>query len=122
MRLLFICAHWHALAKLRMHSDLTLDILDEVTTTLGGKFRQFQQDICPSYHTRDLPREARVRRRRRQAAKQGTSAEVVPSIDELLTREFSLQNYKYHSLGDYVKTIRMVGTTDSYSTAVVSSI
>lgn len=42
MRLLFLCAHWHGLAKLRLHSDLTLDILDDVTTTLGEVFHHFQ--------------------------------------------------------------------------------
>jgi hypothetical protein len=40
--------------------------------------------------------------------------------DEPLKKNFNLQTYKYHSLGDYVKTIRQFGTTDSYSTTTVS--
>ena len=33
---------------------------------------------------------------------------------------FNLNTYKLHSLGDYVETIRRYGTTDSYSTQLVS--
>lgn len=33
---------------------------------------------------------------------------------------FNLNTYKLHSLGDYADTIRQYGTTDSYSTQLVS--
>jgi hypothetical protein len=115
MQLLFTCAHWHGLAKLRLHSDLTLDILDDVTTILGERFRHFQRDICPSYATRELPREANARRRRRKNANEPGVAEF-----ETLQKNFNLNSYKYHSLGDYVRTIRRLGTTDSFNTTVVS--
>jgi hypothetical protein len=32
----------------------------------------------------------------------------------------NLETYTYHAMGDYVKTIRTFGTTDSYSTQPVS--
>jgi hypothetical protein len=126
MRLLFICAHWHGLAKLRMHSDLTLDILDELTTSLGEAFRNFQQDICPSYHTKELPREANARRRRQRKPKKDGGSRSEPKRGDESRKEpkmkvFNIQSYKHHSLGDYVETIRLFGTTDSYSTAVVSA-
>jgi len=35
-------------------------------------------------------------------------------------KEFNLQTYKYHSLGDYADTICRFGTTDSFSTETVS--
>lgn len=35
---------------------------------------------------------------------------------------FSLQTYKIHALGDYADTIVQFGTTDSYSTQIVSTI
>jgi hypothetical protein len=101
-----------------MHSDLTLDIMDDVTTALGKAFRLFQQTICPLYGTRELPREANARKRRR---KQGADPAEKP-LDEPLKKEFNIQTYKYHSLGDYVDTIRRLGTTDSYSTTVVSNL
>jgi hypothetical protein len=34
-------------------------------------------------------------------------------------RKFSLWTYKLHSLGDYVRMILALGTTDSYSTQMV---
>jgi hypothetical protein len=43
-------------------------------------------------------------------------------LDSTATRRiktFSLDTYKYHSLGDYVGHIRRYGTTDSYSTEPV---
>jgi hypothetical protein len=94
-----------------------LDILDDVTTTLGESFRHFQQKICPVYGTRELPRESNARRRRRQNT-DGTAkgcSDVEPS-----KKKFNIQTYKHHLLGDYVKMIRLLGTTDSFSTTVVS--
>jgi hypothetical protein len=30
--------HWHGLAKLQMHAELTINILDEVTSAVGDQF------------------------------------------------------------------------------------
>lgn len=64
-------SHWHGLAKLRMHSDLTLDILDQQTTDLGAQFRLFKEKVCPLYQTQELDREvgARTRRQLKDAAR-----------------------------------------------------
>jgi hypothetical protein len=69
--LLFIMAHWHGLAKLRMHSDLTLDILDRQTTQLGEQLRRFKAKVCTVYSTQELNREldARSRRQAKETAK-----------------------------------------------------
>lgn len=71
MDLLFAMVHWHRLAKLRMHSDLTLEILDQQTTDLGELFRLFKANVCNIYHTQELNREvdARYRRQAKEAAK-----------------------------------------------------
>jgi hypothetical protein len=68
--LLFIAAHWHSLAKLRMHNDATLDIMDTVTTSLGDKLREFNERTCSAFVTRELEREftARVRREYKHSA------------------------------------------------------
>lgn len=118
LHLLFTCTHWHGLAKLRMHSDPSLDLMDDVTTTLGEAFRDFQREICPMYGTQELPREANARRRRSQRQNTNSTAKEKPSDTEPLKKEFNLQTYKYHALGDYVETIRHMGTTDSYNTTV----
>ena len=61
LQLLFTCAHWHGLAKLHMHTDQTLGLLDEVTTLLGVKFRCFVKHTCTKFNTCELQHEANAR-------------------------------------------------------------
>jgi len=56
-QLLFTCARWHALAKLQMHTDHTLQILEELTTKLGDQLRFFANNTCSNYSTVELPHE-----------------------------------------------------------------
>ncbi|KAF8833222.1 hypothetical protein BDN67DRAFT_875868, partial [Paxillus ammoniavirescens] len=55
--LLFELATWHGLAKLRMHTDMTLGFLDTSTTRLGRNLRHFIKETEKEYVTRDLPNE-----------------------------------------------------------------
>jgi hypothetical protein len=88
MDLLFVMAHWHGLAKLRMHSDLTLDILDQQTTELGEKFRQFKAKVCTAYHTQELDREvdSRYRREAKEAAKRAEKSQVNANMEGVTRR------------------------------------
>jgi hypothetical protein len=63
LRLLFTTAHWHGLAKLRSHNDLTLDVLDSVTESLGKELRHFRDETSSAFTTWELEQEyqARVR-------------------------------------------------------------
>lgn len=63
MGLLFTLAHWHSLAKLRMHNDLTLEIMDTLTASLGKKLRDFVTKTCPAFETKELRREYNARLR-----------------------------------------------------------
>lgn len=73
MDLLFVMAHWHSLAKLRMHNDLTLEVMDAVTISLGESLREFKDKTCAAFITRELEREARAhaRRQSKNAAAKG---------------------------------------------------
>jgi hypothetical protein len=104
-----------------MHTDATLAILDNTTTELGQLLRDFQKRTCNEFQTCELKREAEARRRRQatQAPAPGTST-ATGSATRRQVKTFNLQTYKVHALGDYVSTIKMFGTTDSYSTAIVS--
>jgi hypothetical protein len=84
---------------------------------------------CSAFLTVELPKEAaaRSRRRARDQAKAGTSKESTASSatpgsqsKQRKKKRLNLSTYKAHSLGDYVRTIRIFGTTDSYSTQTVS--
>jgi hypothetical protein len=76
MKLLYWTAEWHALAKLRMHTDSTLTLLEELTTEFGKLMRQFRDLTCSQFATIELPREAaaRTRARNTNTSKSGTQA------------------------------------------------
>lgn len=142
MNLLFLMAHWHGLAKLRLHTDDTLNRLDQLTSALGDQLRTFQKKTCSVFQTKELPRETRARARQqaRQAAKnKGGNIQNMEENRDLKTetpinskakpfgfkldrksKAFNLHTYKNHALGDYVEMIRKYGTTDSYNTELVS--
>ncbi|KJA13591.1 hypothetical protein HYPSUDRAFT_151446 [Hypholoma sublateritium FD-334 SS-4] len=115
MDLLFILAHWHALAKLRQHTELSLDILESVTIQLGQSLRDFEAKTCSAYDTRELKREETARRRHAESAG-ATNRPNSENAAGALPKVLNLNTYKDHSLGDYVETIRQCGTVDSYST------
>lgn len=163
-------AHWHGLAKLRMHHDLILDELDNLTKILGTRLRDFSQKTCVQFDAKELQREynARVRREAKQAERASCQSETSTrptnvsvtlsqigdpqqGIEAISTEEhgseertnvagsssttagltrarnqgrrsktLNINTYKFHSYGDYARTIRMHGTMDSYSTEPVS--
>jgi hypothetical protein len=125
MELLFICAHWHGLAKLRMHTDLTLEILDQLTTNLGEALRRFDESVCSAYETWELPREAASRHRhnaKKVASTDNSNSKrgKAMTLSSRKVKHLNINTYKFHALGDYVDTIRQFGMTDSYSTEPVS--
>jgi hypothetical protein len=108
-----------------MHTDQTLQVMAEVTASLGNRLRMFQEETCAAFPTRELEREC-VARIKRQAKGIRTEAELETSGSQPQKRSsgrqpkrFNLKTYKLHSLGDYTSTIRRFGTTDSYSTQAV---
>ncbi|KAG2045967.1 hypothetical protein BDR06DRAFT_1040545 [Suillus hirtellus] len=119
LTLLCTCACWHALAKLRMHTDETLNLLDTATVTLGKQLHHFQRHTCVAFNTKELKREAEHRQRQqlRNLVQHGTGeASTSTSQTTQRPKTFNLQMYKLHALGDYSTSICNFGTTDSYST------
>lgn len=105
---------WHAYAKLRLHTDSTLSSLDTTSKSLSRLLRRFEKvtsdmDVC------ELPQEQAKAARRRQKS----GATTVRTKDST-RKKFNLETYKVHSIGDYATMIRRFGTTDSYSTQIVS--
>ena len=118
--MLFILCTWHAYAKLRLHTSSTLESLEQTTRALGSILRQFLREVCSSYATKELPTEeaARVRRRANNAA-QGKGSKMSGRTGPAGV-VFNMNTYKLHALGNYVASIWRYGTTDNYSTQVVS--
>ena len=121
LRLLFLLCHWHGLAKLRLHTDETLDIFEKVTKDLGDCIRSFASDTCPHFATKELAREAEARRQRQGQQNLSRSSQSQGAMfgHGHRPKGLNLQTYKLHALADYPSQIRMYGTTDSYSTQSV---
>ncbi|KAL1719284.1 hypothetical protein EV715DRAFT_272872 [Schizophyllum commune] len=116
--MLFDLAHWHGLAKLRLHTDSTIASLRYATRELGQSLRRFET-ISQEYDTRELPREkaARMKRAQKEAGPSRRSGSH-PNAQEGRRRGFNMRTYKLHSLGDYADAIEYWGTIDSYSTQI----
>lgn len=133
-RLLFELSTWHGLAKLRLHTETTVQDLENSTAQLGDILRDFQKKVCPEHDTYDLPTEeaARSRRRTRKVAapppthvyadsgsEEDKKMQKKKKIVKRKTRSFNLDSYKLHSLGGYAKAIRQYGTMDNYNSQTV---
>lgn len=119
--LLFELATWHAFAKLRIHTDKTLDLLTAATKTLTTAMRRFVRETCEAFITHELPKETAARGRRTAAlAAKGDSraAKGKAGVGSKL-KKLNLATYKYHALADYAETIRRFGPTDNYNTQIV---
>ncbi|KAH6907330.1 hypothetical protein BKA70DRAFT_1490869, partial [Coprinopsis sp. MPI-PUGE-AT-0042] len=122
MKLLYRAAEFHGLAKLRVHTEETLERLEVVTAEFGRLMRWFRDDLCPNYDTYELPSE--TARRDRQAASRraraaDATAQAVPEAapTQAKKRKFlNISTPKFHSLGDYVPWIRLFGPSDGFST------
>ncbi|EED82444.1 predicted protein [Postia placenta Mad-698-R] len=113
MSLLYRFAEWHALAKLRMHTDSTLDRLRQITEQLGKCLRHFHDHVCPAFKTVELPKEARARTRQDQQRASMTQNNQKPSGETHRLKAFNLCTYKHHAFGDYAHLIPRLRTTDS---------
>lgn len=111
MKLLYRTAEWHAVAKLRMQTDATLDHLKSLTKEFGHLMRKFRDTTCSHFRTEELRRELEARKRKREHSKATESSRKQKTLNQF--------SPKYHFLGDYVQAIRTFGSTDSFSTQVV---
>lgn len=121
-----------------MHTEDTLQHLEKVTVTIGRELRSFRDSSSAAFVCKELPgetmRRARHQRKKKRQANGISEPTLISSSDitspapeitpELLPKikRTNLLTYKLHALGDYVSTIRLFGTTDSYSTQIVSII
>lgn len=111
-------AIWLCYAKLRQHTDSTLDQFDVATKSLGRQLRIFSSKVCSAFVTRGNPKEQAARTwRRASKPTKPTSSKSGPK-----QRKFNLDTYKLHALGDYVNNIRLYGTTDSFSSQIVRQV
>jgi hypothetical protein len=114
--LLFRFAEWHALAKLRIHSESTVTILEDTFKKLSQMLRKFQGYTCAAFNAVELPKEKAARQRKAQSS---DTSNASPDSSGARPKKFNLGTYKFHAMGDYARTIRLFGTTDSFTTQIV---
>lgn len=103
-----------SLASLCLHTETTLNALQLAVTRYGTLIRQFASITCQAFDTRETPRERQARMRRaKPTAKGSRSAES--------KRNFNLQRFKLHAIGDWPASITEFGTLEGYSTWSVRS-
>ncbi|KAL1936950.1 hypothetical protein VTO73DRAFT_3264 [Trametes versicolor] len=113
--LLFELANWHGLAKLRMHTEITLSIFRASTTYMTEAVRHFAATTCENWETHELPREVDARVRRKE--KRGHV--VAPEARERKSVRYNTPHtFKFHVLPDYPDSIEETGPTDNGSTQV----
>lgn len=116
--LLYRFAQWHALAKLRIHSESTLCFFEDTFQDISKRLRKFRDFTCAAFVTVELPKEKAARYLR--LLQRAGSDNAPPEVRGPRTKRFNLSTYKFHAMGDYVRTIKLFGTTDSFTTQIVS--
>ena len=122
-KLLFRLAEWHALAKLRFHTEPTILYLKSAMTVLGKQLRKFRSITCSAFQTCELLKEVAVWgwHQTQKQAKVSATPSRPPTLNRTQpkTVSFNVSTYKVHALGDYASTVMMYGPTNSYSTQMV---
>ncbi|KAF8256632.1 hypothetical protein EI94DRAFT_1821442 [Lactarius quietus] len=130
-KLLYLASYWHSLVKLRIHTEMTLKVLDHITVLFARALRHFKETTCPRFNTVETDREYQARRRAAEqrssrgsrqpanvALPHSTGQSFVTTAGGKRPKTFNLLTSKLHALGDYVENIKMFGMTDSYSTQI----
>ena len=118
LELLFELANWHALAKLRMHTEVTVDLFEDATDHMYRAVSRFARTTCAAYDVYERADEVEARARRQRAS--NPNAPVDGARKKV---QFNVINTpKYHALGHCPDYIRARGPLDNYSTQTVSLI
>lgn len=120
MTVLYHCAEWHTLAKLHMHTEVSLSLLKMISQQLGSILWKFRDETAQAYCMLELPREYATWQHYQQAS--GPSKTSRGQSSTPMPKGLNLNTYKFHAIGDYEYMITQFGTTDSYTTQIMCSI
>jgi hypothetical protein len=94
-----------------------LSFLEETFKKLSQQLQKFWTDTCAAFNTLELLKERAAHQRRFD--QRSEMHNVSPESTGPKVKKFNLNTYKFHAMGDYVRTIRFFGTTDSFTTQIV---
>ena len=118
LELLFELANTHALAKLRLHTEVTVDLLEVSTDHMYHAMDKFARTTCPAYDVYERADEVEARMRRQRAKNPNAPVNGAHKKIEFNTNK----TFKYHAVGHYPDYIRSHGPLDNYSTQTVSTL
>jgi hypothetical protein len=87
-------------------------------TSLTGQLHKFHRQVCNNYDTTELPKE-RAAQYRHEALKENRTTDALSSSPK--KKSFNMRTYKFHTLGDYVQSIKLFGMTDSFTMQIVGA-
>jgi len=117
--LLFTMASWHAFAKLRLHTDNSLDVFRGLTTAFTWQIQHFANKVCLKFDTVQTPSERAAIIRAEAAKVKNKNAQASSQGMKRIAKRFNINTPKFHSIVHYPDNIAKYGTTDSYSTQIV---
>ena len=114
-------ATWHALAKLQIHTNKTLNLLEAAMATLTNTMRHFLRETCEAITTWELKKEVAAcgQCKAALAVKGDSCAAKGKATTVARLKKLNLATYKYHSLANYAETIQRFRPTDNYNTQIV---
>ncbi|KAK7452756.1 hypothetical protein VKT23_012157 [Stygiomarasmius scandens] len=105
MDLLWDFATWHAYAKLRLHSDSTVESLCQATRSFGDSLRKFVWVTCAAFETTELDKERAKRLRREARAREKNGGDADPASEIHQKVSFNPNTSKFHAMGHYADAI-----------------
>lgn len=97
LAMLWFLLLWHALAKLWMHTEVTVCILKGTTTQLGKTVQKFEHK-CTPLDTQELPKETATWGRWNAAKTKTQNNETTQQILKK-TKKLNLKTFKWHNFG-----------------------
>lgn len=113
--LLYELMVWHALAKLRLHTEVTVEVFRAATTHMYAAVRRFARTTCETHVTHELKKESDARARR-QGAKLGSKPVKTKAR---IVKYNGWKTYKYHCLGDHPDYVELAGPLETTSAQTV---
>lgn len=105
---------------MRLHTETSVRLLEDAYSAMARQLRTFAEDVCPKFDTWETPSESAKRLRAQPLQNAPSSNSTVTTPPARKRRRYHLRTIKTHLLGYYPAYIRRFGTTDSYSTKIVS--
>ena len=124
--LLYRVCTCHALAKLRMHTDASVDHLQRSIAAFASELRKAEKCLrnIQQVGTRKSKTSYRIGQSNiKGKRKHNSSHATVTGPDKTLTNpppSLNRNTVKLHSIGDYPRSILRYGSVDSYSTFLVN--